>query len=33
MVFVTCYGMFCGFNSNGLGGRFCGSTWYWVGHV
>ena len=27
MVFVPCYGMFCGFNSNSFGGRFCGFTW------
>ena len=27
MVFVPCYGMFCGFNSDGFGGRFCGFTW------
>ena len=26
MVFVPCYGMFCGFNSDGFGGRFCGFT-------
>ena len=27
MVFVPCYGMFCGFNSDSFGGRFCGFTW------
>ena len=33
MVFVPCYGMFCGFNSNGFGGWFYGSTWDWVERV
>ena len=27
MVFVPCYGMFCGFNSDSFGGGFCGFTW------
>ena len=27
MVIMSCYGMFCGFTSNGFGGRFCGFTW------
>ena len=27
LFFVQCYGMFCGFNSDGFGGRFCGFTW------
>ena len=27
MVFVPCYGMFFGFNSDGFGGWFCGFTW------
>ena len=26
MVFVPCYGMFCGFNTDSFGGRLCGST-------
>ena len=26
MVFVSCYGMFCGFNLDGFGG-LCGFTW------
>ena len=30
MVFVQCYAMFCGFNSDGFGGQFCGFTWDWV---
>ena len=24
---MPCYGMFCGFNLDGFGGRFCGFTW------
>ena len=27
MVFVSCYDMFCAFNSDDFGGRFCGFTW------
>ena len=27
MVFVPCYDMFCGFNSDSFDDQFCGFTW------
>ena len=33
MVFVPCYGLFFGFNSDSFGGRISGFTWDGLGHV
>ena len=33
MIFVPCYETFCGFNSDGFGGRFCVFLGMGLGHV